>query len=150
MCRRFEIINPTSSGYEFRWTDDSSLTNGSPFKCITPRGYVEGGKKYEVLYYSTYGMIVSICCYRHVNTVKPALKTTCHFSIYTTSQFCYVPIVLLLDLCELKPCFCGSEMVTAIDRFHCKISLSVFFPGQGSLSVFFIQIPLVGVAKMLS
>ena len=45
--RKFNIVNPTSSGYEFDWTDESSTTN-KPFKCLTSKGYVTGGKKSEV------------------------------------------------------------------------------------------------------
>ena len=68
MCRRFEIINPTSSGYEFRWSDDSSLTYGAPFKCITLRGYVEGGKKYEVQYVWRDWLIpiIRVCCWAYL------------------------------------------------------------------------------------
>ena len=46
--RKFNIVNPTSSGYEFEWTDESS-THNNPFKCLTARGFVAGGKKAEVI-----------------------------------------------------------------------------------------------------
>ena len=40
-------MNPTSTGYEFEWTDESSSHN-NPFKCLTMKGFVAGGKKTEV------------------------------------------------------------------------------------------------------
>ena len=50
--RRFHIINPTSTDYEFSWTNEGGLPStvtSPPFKCLTPKGFVAGGKKYEVL-----------------------------------------------------------------------------------------------------
>lgn len=49
--RRFQIINPTSTGYEFSWKNEGGLPStvtSPPFKCLTPKGFVAGGKKYEV------------------------------------------------------------------------------------------------------
>lgn len=50
-CRRFEVINPTISGYEFNWTyigRPLSITQPSSFKCLTSKGYVEPGRTFEV------------------------------------------------------------------------------------------------------
>ena len=45
--RKFNIVNPTSTGYEFEWSDESSSST-KPFNCLTTKGYVTGGKKSEV------------------------------------------------------------------------------------------------------
>ena len=49
--RHFEVINPTVDGYEFNWTYEgvsvSSLQSGS-FMCLTPKGFIEAGRKFEV------------------------------------------------------------------------------------------------------
>lgn len=46
--REFSIINPTASGYEFNWTPENSSI--ALFKCLTPRGYIAGGKKHDVAF----------------------------------------------------------------------------------------------------
>ena len=49
--RQFEIINPTLHGYEFNWTYERRPTPSlqpSSFKCLTPRGFIEAGKTFEV------------------------------------------------------------------------------------------------------
>ena len=49
--RRFEVINPTLYGYEFNWTYEGRQTSSlqpSVFKCLTPKGFIEAGKTYEV------------------------------------------------------------------------------------------------------
>ena len=54
--RRFQIINPTSTGYEFSWNNEGGLPStvtSPPFKCLTPKGFVAGGKKYEVTSHSS-------------------------------------------------------------------------------------------------
>ena len=51
MYRRFHVVNPTGTGYEFSWANEGgfpSTATSSPFKCITPKGFVAGGRKYEV------------------------------------------------------------------------------------------------------
>ncbi|KAL5467034.1 hypothetical protein EMCRGX_G031201 [Ephydatia muelleri] len=46
--KEFSIINPTASGYEFNWTPENSSI--ALFKCLTPRGYIAGGKKHDVAF----------------------------------------------------------------------------------------------------
>ena len=42
------MINPTNTGYEFNWTNEGG--SYSPFKCLTPKGFVAGGRKYELAF----------------------------------------------------------------------------------------------------
>ena len=49
--RQFEVINPTLHGYEFNWTYEGRPTSSlqpSSFKCLTPKGFIEAGKTFEV------------------------------------------------------------------------------------------------------
>ena len=64
-CRRFHIINPTSSGYDFLWSDEGGLTSGlaEPFTCVTPQGHVAAGKKYEVQEEISVFLRVQSCCF---------------------------------------------------------------------------------------
>ncbi len=48
----FFITNPTEMSYEFQWTcldaPSSSPLTTPTFKCLTPKGQVTGGKKFQV------------------------------------------------------------------------------------------------------
>ena len=49
--RKFDIINPTHNGYDFVWTNEGSLPSISApatFQCLTPKGFIAAGKKFEV------------------------------------------------------------------------------------------------------
>lgn len=49
--RRFNIVNPTNTSYEFAWLCEDSVSEAQPqpsFKCLSPSGSVEAGKKKEV------------------------------------------------------------------------------------------------------
>ena len=46
--RKFKIVNPTSSRYEFEWTTESSA-HDNPFKSLAASGFVAGGKKTAVI-----------------------------------------------------------------------------------------------------
>lgn len=46
--KRFYIVNPTNFGYEFEWSANS--LNEKSFQCITPKGLVAAGKKFEILF----------------------------------------------------------------------------------------------------
>ena len=50
--KRFMVVNPTSSGYEFEWEEvvDDSKKLKPMFKCITPKGVILSGKKFEVVF----------------------------------------------------------------------------------------------------
>ena len=56
--RRFYVVNPTATGYEFEWKrlDDDKQPMGANtahanyFKCITPKGVVLSGKKQEMVF----------------------------------------------------------------------------------------------------
>jgi hydrocephalus-inducing protein len=57
VARRFEVLNPTSEAYEFFWEKTSNGSFGveserdhSPFRCLTPRGVVAPGKRYEMAF----------------------------------------------------------------------------------------------------
>lgn len=46
-------VNPTSSGYEFEWTevnDDTNKKMKPMFKCLTPKGVILSGKKFEMVF----------------------------------------------------------------------------------------------------
>ncbi len=49
---RFMAVNPTSSGYEFEWEEipDETKKNRPLFKCMTQRGVVLSGKKFEIAF----------------------------------------------------------------------------------------------------
>jgi len=49
-CRSFSIINPTSQSYEFFWTNEDGIrpNKNTVFKCLTTKGFITGGKKFEV------------------------------------------------------------------------------------------------------
>jgi len=53
-CRKFFITNPTNSPYTFQWIQDS--IDGTPsglndnMVCRTPKGTIDGGKKFEILF----------------------------------------------------------------------------------------------------
>jgi hydrocephalus-inducing protein len=50
IMRSFHIVNPTDLNYEFVWTplEEGPLHVSPLFKCLTPKGQISGGKKYEV------------------------------------------------------------------------------------------------------
>lgn len=50
--RRFMAVNPTSSGYEFEWEEiqDENKKEKPMFKCITPKGVILSGKKFEMMF----------------------------------------------------------------------------------------------------
>lgn len=51
--KRFMVLNPTSQGYEFEWehVDQDSQSKKKPmFSCITQKGVVLSGKKFEMAF----------------------------------------------------------------------------------------------------
>ena len=60
VARRFEVLNPTSEAYAFAWVAQTSSASDapsderdshpSPFRCLTPRGVVAPGKRYEMAF----------------------------------------------------------------------------------------------------
>jgi hypothetical protein len=46
-AKRFYIVNPTNFSYEFEWIPNSSEKT---FQCMTPKGLVAAGKKFEMLF----------------------------------------------------------------------------------------------------
>lgn len=56
--KRFYVVNPTSIGYEFEWKkyEEDKLPTGSNgqfasfFKCITQKGVILSGKKFEMVF----------------------------------------------------------------------------------------------------
>ena len=48
--KKFSIVNPTSQNYSFLWAgeNDPNPKKIPSFTCLTPRGYVTSGKKFEV------------------------------------------------------------------------------------------------------
>lgn len=49
--RTFAIVNPTSQPYSFEWTceDEDDAKKPSAFKCLSPKGSVRCGKKFQVI-----------------------------------------------------------------------------------------------------
>lgn len=45
--REFDVINPTTSTYDFLWSTDSGSLS-KPFSCLHQQGTVEPGKKFRV------------------------------------------------------------------------------------------------------
>lgn len=46
--KRFYVVNPTNSSYEFVW---ESIGEANPaWKCTTPKGMIMGGKKGEMVF----------------------------------------------------------------------------------------------------
>lgn len=50
--KRFFVLNPTNLGYEFEWEqqDEETNLNSKLFKCITPKGVIYSGKKFEMIF----------------------------------------------------------------------------------------------------
>lgn len=52
--KRFFILNPTNMSYEFVWEPvagaPGELPTVSPFRCLTKKGVIMGGKRYEILF----------------------------------------------------------------------------------------------------
>ena len=52
--KKFYVVNPTNQGYEFEWTkevEEAGKNNYSSFfRCLTPKGTVLSGKKYEMVF----------------------------------------------------------------------------------------------------
>jgi hydrocephalus-inducing protein len=54
--RRFYVVNPTATGYEFEWKplEEDKMPMGAIasnyFKCLTPKGVVLSGKKHEMVF----------------------------------------------------------------------------------------------------
>jgi len=52
--KKFYVVNPTNQGYEFEWTKEveeaGKNTYSSFFRCLTPRGTILSGKKYEMIF----------------------------------------------------------------------------------------------------
>eukprot|EP01028_Stygiella_incarcerata_P012050 TRINITY_DN7246_c0_g1_i2.p1 TRINITY_DN7246_c0_g1~~TRINITY_DN7246_c0_g1_i2.p1 ORF type:complete len:3099 (+),score=817.41 TRINITY_DN7246_c0_g1_i2:4292-13588(+) len=47
--KRFYLLNPTNGSYAFEWVCHDVSTK-SPFRCVTPRGIVQSGKKFEIIF----------------------------------------------------------------------------------------------------
>jgi len=51
--KRFYALNPTSEDYEFQWVPEESDKKGDnedPFRCLTKRGTIMSGRKYEMVF----------------------------------------------------------------------------------------------------
>ena len=50
--KRFMAVNPTSSGYDFEWEElpDENKKLKPMFKCVTPKGSILSGKKFELVF----------------------------------------------------------------------------------------------------
>jgi hydrocephalus-inducing protein len=50
--KRFFVLNPTNQGYEFEWEqpDEESNLNSKLFKCLTSKGVIYSGKKFEMIF----------------------------------------------------------------------------------------------------
>lgn len=50
--KRFMAVNPTSQGYEFEWEEvpDENKKLKPMFKCLTQKGVILSGKKFEMLF----------------------------------------------------------------------------------------------------
>ena len=51
--KRFYVVNPTNQGYEFEWEAEEKEGNElalKQFKCLTTKGVVLSGKKYEMIF----------------------------------------------------------------------------------------------------
>lgn len=51
--KRFMVVNPTSLGYEFEWSeeeDKGKAKEKAMFKCLTPKGVILSGKKFEMAF----------------------------------------------------------------------------------------------------
>ena len=51
--KRFYVLNPTSVNYEFVWQpEEVARADGreDPFRCLTKRGTILSGKKYEMVF----------------------------------------------------------------------------------------------------
>lgn len=54
--KRFMVTNPTGQGYEFEWeqlseeTKDGKLRSKPMFNCVTPKGIILSGKKFEMIF----------------------------------------------------------------------------------------------------
>ncbi|KAI1889973.1 hypothetical protein AGOR_G00168420 [Albula goreensis] len=46
VCRVFSVVNPTRKPYSFTWRCEDS--SHSPFRCLTPKGSIQPGKKVEI------------------------------------------------------------------------------------------------------
>ncbi|XP_053479254.1 hydrocephalus-inducing protein homolog isoform X2 [Ictalurus furcatus] len=47
ICRTFSVVNPTNKQYSLLWRcEDSEL---KPFTCLTPKDFIQPGKKMEVV-----------------------------------------------------------------------------------------------------
>ena len=48
--RRFTVYNPTNVAYEFTWDQDATQGTSNVFRCLTRRGQIQPGKKYEMVF----------------------------------------------------------------------------------------------------
>jgi len=51
--KRFMVVNPTSQGYDFEWEQNEEKNTGNTkilFKCLTPKGTILSGKKFEMAF----------------------------------------------------------------------------------------------------
>ena len=48
VMKKFHVVNPTLLGYEFTWS--GNITKFIGFKCITPKGIILPGKKFEMIF----------------------------------------------------------------------------------------------------
>src|SRR5690606_24183947 len=50
--KRFMAVNPTSQGYEFEWEEvvDDKKNIKPVFKCLTTKGVILSGKKFEMVF----------------------------------------------------------------------------------------------------
>ena len=51
--KRFYVVNPTNQGYEFEWEfeeKEGTEVSIKQFKCLTPKGVILSGKKYEMIF----------------------------------------------------------------------------------------------------
>ncbi|KXZ49496.1 hypothetical protein GPECTOR_21g722 [Gonium pectorale] len=48
--KRFFVLNPTGIAYEFFWQPANKAQEGGPFTCVTRRGVVGGGRRFEMVF----------------------------------------------------------------------------------------------------
>lgn len=52
VVRKFDIINPTNVDYDFEWIkeEQNDIKKHDQFTCLTPRGRIVSGRKYEIVF----------------------------------------------------------------------------------------------------
>ena len=130
--KRFYVVNPTNQGYEFEW--EAEEREGTElalkqFKCLTPKGVVLSGKKYEMIFEYTPEVLET-----HENLWKFRIASEKLMQIFLIVGSVLEPVVLLKKgMINFNQLLLGGKAVEGINIINQEIIPFVYNIDRESL-----------------